>query len=187
MTAILRLLLTATLLVVMAAPNAYAACSSPAGVAGRMTYTSNILYYCNDTAWVPMKGASISSCAGTTGGTIRYVAYNEGSPTTTTGMHQFCDGTNWYSMRGTSLISSCLGEEGKLRYSAGGTTRKNSAMQRVRQLSEGISAVTWPHLARVQLSFAQHGFRPRASAVQRVPSPRTEPSSADAPWPPAGH
>ena len=117
MTAILRLLLTVALLVVMAAPNAYAACSSPAGVAGRMTYTSNILYYCNDTAWVSMKGASISSCAGTTGGTVRYVAYNEGSPTTT-GMHQLCDGTNWYSMRGTSLISSCLGEEGKLRYSS---------------------------------------------------------------------
>lgn len=74
-----------------------AACTSPAGDTGHLTY-SGVMKFCNGTTWTSTVSTAGASCAGTTAGTINYLG----------GDLRVCNGTTWYNMKGASL-GSCAG------------------------------------------------------------------------------
>lgn len=77
---------------------ASAACTSPSGVSGQITWTGGAVKFCNGTDWKSTVHMSVSSCSGTAAGTFTYSASK----------YQYCDGTNWMSMKG-SAMTSCSG------------------------------------------------------------------------------
>ena len=86
----------ALLMVVAAAliaPNAIAACTSPAGVAGDQIYNStyNVMQFCNGTNWVNMGGvASNVTAAGSTGA----IQFNTGNALDADSSYLVWDKTN---------------------------------------------------------------------------------------------
>ncbi len=88
---------------------ARAACTSPAGNAGDLTWTASKIKWCDGTTWKDTTNSTGSSCSGTTAGTINYSA----------GTLYYCNGTNWISMKGASA-GSCSGTTaGSFTYNSG--------------------------------------------------------------------
>lgn len=87
---------------------AYAACTSPAGVAGQFQYITSDFKVCNGTIWKTMSAAAPSgSCS--TAGRLEL----SGS------IVRFCNGTNFVSLDGPQTNGSCAGTTtGTIRYSA---------------------------------------------------------------------
>jgi hypothetical protein len=78
----LKALVIATVILTTAA-NAYAACSSPTGNTGEVTYATNynMMVFCDGTNWISMAGDVSVTIGGTTntpGGSDTYVQYNSG-------------------------------------------------------------------------------------------------------------
>lgn len=81
-----RILALAVVTAGLAAGQAHAACSGPAGQAGDQIYDSsrNIMAYCNGSIWTSMAGGVSVTVGGTTynntpGGSANEVQYNNGS------------------------------------------------------------------------------------------------------------
>jgi hypothetical protein len=88
---------------------AMAACTSPTGNAGDLTWTASKIKWCDGTTWKDTTNSTGSSCTGTTAGTINYSA----------GTLYYCNGTNWISMKGASA-GSCSGTTaGSFTYNSG--------------------------------------------------------------------
>ena len=75
---------------------------------GKMVYNTSLkqVEWCNGTNFVSAKGSSVTSCAGTNGGTIRY----------NSSAYQFCDTTSWFTMKGT--VSTSCSTAGQLQWSS---------------------------------------------------------------------
>jgi alpha-tubulin suppressor-like RCC1 family protein len=85
------------LLIALSATPALAACASPAGIAGDLTYntTYHAYQYCNGTNWMAMgksPGSGGAGCANPAG-VEKDLTYN-----TTFHVMQYCDGANWIEM-----------------------------------------------------------------------------------------
>jgi len=61
------LVCTLTFLVLLTSGAAYATSCSTAGL---IQYTGGDMEFCNGSTWISMKGSSVSSCSGTTGGDV---------------------------------------------------------------------------------------------------------------------
>ena len=87
---------------------AVAACSSPAGTAGKIDFdsTNKVLTYCNGTSWVPTIQSALSSCTAAQTGEFQYA----------NGLEEFCSGSVWYSMKGTTLTTCSAALLGSLKY-----------------------------------------------------------------------
>jgi hypothetical protein len=89
--------------------SAQAACATPAGVAGQLSWSSPIVKFCDGTTWWDTSVTTKTTCTAGTAGTINYSG----------GEVLFCNGTNWISMKGLQR-STCAG-------TTAGTFRYNSS------------------------------------------------------------
>lgn len=86
-----------------------AACTSPAGTIGAFTYntSSNLMSFCNGSAWVPMNG--LGSTNGTCTGQTGHTKY-------TGSFFEYCNGTNWINMTAYSPGTCSAALAGALTY-----------------------------------------------------------------------
>lgn len=85
---------------------ARAACLSPAGVAGQLTYFSSEVYFCDGNVWVPTTVSDTGvSCS--TAGQIQKSSTDI----------QYCNASHWISMKGTQSSGTCS-TAGNVRYNS---------------------------------------------------------------------
>ena len=118
--------LLATLYSLFVTSSAYAACSSPAGTAGKIIYNADqkVVQYCDNTNWIPagFPGSGSGGCSSPARaeGTIIYNADNA--------VMQFCGGSVWVPMAqpGSADITTSLLGHWKLDESSGTTAADSS-------------------------------------------------------------
>lgn len=105
--------ITTLLIIIGMAPVAYAACASPAGVAGQLQWiaASAAVKYCNGTTWVTLNNTNTGlTCS--VAGVVQYVSSEI----------MFCNGVNWYRTAPVVNHGACAAAQaGRFYYDTGGT------------------------------------------------------------------
>lgn len=97
-------------IITLLSARAHSACSLPTANAGELAWDTGTLAvrYCDGTNWKSTAGTRLTSCAGTTVGTITF----DGAT------YKFCNGTYWYQMKGNSL-GGCTTTDGTMEFNSG--------------------------------------------------------------------
>lgn len=135
----------------LAPSTAYAACSTPAGNAGSVTYngSQNVMQFCDDTDWIDM-GHSKPAAAGTA---CTNPVGNEGSMfyNSTQNVAQFCNGDEWVNVANANLPgasgTACTGPTGNE-----GSMFYNSSEKKI-QFCNGDSWVNAVHSVIAKIPF----------------------------------